>query len=250
MTSPAALGYQQMAQVHAAPWSWSEWDSDERGRERIKGLAELARTAVGRLGTRLDPHLDEGLVVGRSMMMLMQICTEMTAARAHATEQAARATVEGLRAWVKSGPWFEGAWRDRVGPLCSAAGHCGVEVDELIADRLSCDPAQVADRFLEAGLVFGVSPERILPLARVNDSAREQVSAIVGALPECQRTILTFYFRERLSFPEIAELLSLSPEQLQVTYGRAAILIRSRLLAAQAGDLYGDILGGGLRTGA
>ena len=170
---------------------------------------------------------------------------------ASAREQATLATVEGLRAWIKSGPWFEIAWRERIEPLREAAGHCGLDSDELLASATGLEPAQVPTRFAEAGLVFGVSPERMLPLARVSDDARRQVAQVIGDLPEQQRTVLTFYFREHLSFPEIGELLDLGPEQLQAIYGRAAIFVRAGLMATQATGIYSDILSGGLNlTGA
>jgi len=51
----------------------------------------------------------------------------------------------------------------------------------------------------------------------------------VDELPEQQRTLLTLYFREGLGFDEIAELLQMPGRDLQATYGRAAVHIRSAL---------------------
>ncbi len=254
MTENAARGYAEMKQAQTLGWSCGEWDFPEsasRDRGRIGELATQAKLAVGRLGPQLAPHLDESLVIGRAMMLLLQMSDPRTRRSSSAREQATLATVEGLRAWIKSGPWFETAWRERVEPLREAAGHCGLDCDELLARETGLEPAQIAGCFVEAGLAFGVTPERMLPLARISDDARQQVARVIGELPEQQRTVLTFYFREHLSFPEIGELLDLGPEQLQGIYGRAAIFVRAGLMATQASGIYGEILGGGLDlTGA
>lgn len=249
MTRNTARGYAETKQDRTLGWSCGEWDLPESaGRDsgRIGELATQAKLAVGRLGPHLAPHLDESLVIGRAMMLLLQMSDPRTHRSSSAREQATLATVEGLRAWIKSGPWFEVAWRERIEPLREAAGHCGLESDEMLARETDLEPAQILARFVEAGLAFGVTPERMLPLARVSDESRRQVAHVIGELPEQQRTVLTFYFREQLSFPEIGDLLDLGPEQLQGIYGRAAIFVRAGLMATQASGIYSEILGGGL----
>lgn len=237
MTQGPVRSYEQMQQTEPAAWSipgW-EWSPDayrrgiEATRPQIDRLARTARLAVGRLGAQLRPYLDDGLVLGRALMALIEMghaaVTSSPAAEAHALG----VVVEGLRTWIRGGAWFEVAWSRRVKPLCRAATRYGINCPELLADQFGLDQSQLDTAFVEAGLVFGVCPERMLPPGRPRAQQHELLTMVVGELPEQQRTVLTLYFREGLGFGEIAELLDLTGRDLQALYGRAAVHIRSSM---------------------
>ncbi|HUS81421.1 MAG TPA: sigma factor-like helix-turn-helix DNA-binding protein, partial [Armatimonadota bacterium] len=230
---------------HARPAGWLATDPyhSPRSRADMRRLARAARAAVGRLGARLHPHLDEGLVMGRALMALVEMADQPLTAE----DRAVAVAVEALRAWLRAGPWLASAWRERIGPLCAAVGRASS--DEALQAELKLAPAELEERFIEAGLAFGVSPERILPLAQVTPAEQDLVAEAVAELSESQRTVLTLYFRESLGMPEIAELLGIEPERLQALYGRAGVAIRACLLRSQGPKLYGLVLRRGLRRG-
>jgi len=237
-----ARSYEQTRQAEPGAWSIPGWEFAPRparghrpGRPCFERLARMARMAVGRLGARLEPWLDEGLVVGRALMALLELGEPAIDIPPSAEARAVNAVVEGLRNWIRGGGWFEAAWR-RTETLCRVATEVGVECPELLAEELGLDDSRLETAFAEAGLVFGVCPERMLPAARVTPEDQSLVAAVVGELPERQRTVLTLYFREGLGFAEIAELLDLGAGDLQGLYGRAAVHVRSSLCGSQLGE--------------
>ncbi len=188
-------------------------------RELVEKFAHLVRVAMGRLGAQLSPYLDETVLMGRGLITLFEVAEHHQVSSPRFEEVAMRRIVEDLRRSARSTQWFRSAWSERVEPLCASASEA------LLA------PGESGNRFTEAGLVFGVSPERILPVAELNSAQRGQLAAVIDDLPAAQRTLLTAYFQERLSFPEIAELLELPPAHVQALYGRAAVAIRAALTA-------------------
>lgn len=204
------------------------WDQD-LSTEQLGRLAHLARQAVGRIGAQLSPYLDESLVMGRALMALVESRPAALVASRSREGRAVRRVVEDLRAWIRGGAWFQTAWPRRVEPLCRAAARYGINCPELLADHFGLDESQLHNGFVEAGLVFGVCPERLLPSSELTARGHALLTEVVDELPEQQRTLLTLYFREGLGFDEIAELLQMPGRDLQATYGRAAVHIRSAL---------------------
>lgn len=186
-------------------------------RELVERFAHVVRVAMGRLGAQLSPYLDETVLMGRGLITLFEVAEHQQVSSPRFEEVAMRRIVEDLRRLARSTQWFRSAWSERVEPLCADAAEA------LLA------PDGLGPRFTEAGLVFGVSPERMLPVAELNSAQRSQLASVIDDLPAPQRTLLTAYFQDGLSFPEIAELLELPPTQVQALYGRAAVAIRAAL---------------------
>ncbi|MFW6438246.1 MAG: RNA polymerase sigma factor, partial [Armatimonadota bacterium] len=65
----------------------------------------------------------------------------------------------------------------------------------------------------------------------------------ISALPLQQRKLLTLYFADALSFPEIAETLRISPAEAQTAYGRAAASVRAQVFGT--GQSCASAPGGG-----
>jgi len=203
-------------------------------------LTGLVRVALGRLGGRISPWLDEGLLMGQGLMALIELAGGASESEVD-DEDAVGQVVAGMRAWARASSWYHAALPCRIAPLCaSLAARSGrsAEPDHEIALDLGLDEAALVERYTEAGLVFGVSPELLLP-ARAGQAARRDLAGglagAIAGLPIEQRRLLTLYFEDGLSFPEIASLLALSAEGAQESYGRAATLIRARVLKAGPG---------------
>ncbi len=204
-------------------------------------LTGLVRVALGRLGGRISPWLDEGLLMGQGLMALIELAGnagEVEVGDDDAVEvgddDAVGLVVAGMRAWARASSWYHAALPCRIAPLCaSLAARSGRSAapDREIAQDLGLDEAALAERYTEAGLVFGVSPELLLP-EREGVAAAGGLAGAIARLPVEQRRLLTLYFEDGLSFPEIASLLGVGAEGVQESYGRAATLIRARVLAA------------------
>jgi|LSQX01.2.fsa_nt_gb hypothetical protein len=202
------------------------------GCEVISQLSGIARVAVGRLGGQIAPWLDESLLMTHGLITLLEMTGGAGISRSEAAEEdALRRVVDGLRGWIRSGSWYQSAWLCRVGPLCAAVSAGGGD-DAAVARDLGLQRAGLVERFVEAGLVFAVSPELLLP--RRDASLAIPLARSVDALPPRQRRVLTLYFRDGLSFPEMAELLGIAPARAQELYGRAAVAICGSLLAGQS----------------
>lgn len=215
----------------AAAWGGS--DGLAARHELVQRFAHLVKVAVGRIGAVLAPYLDETVLMGRGLITLFEGAEhhQLYSARANAApsfeETAARRILHDLRRSARGTEWFRAAWARRVEPLCAAAAWHGTTADVALARELDLRPDELERRFVEAGLVFGVCPERMIPVARLSPAQRTQLAAVIAGLPTPQGTVLAEYFEHRLSFPEIAELLALPPAHVQALYGHAALAIRA-----------------------
>jgi len=197
--------------------------------ELAAALARMVRVATGRLGCVLAPWLDEGMLVGQGMVTLAA-AVRSTAHLARREDELIRVAVESLRRWARLSSWYEQAWPWRVAPLCAALAARPGASPRALAAELGLTPAGLRERFTEAGLVFGVSPELILPASIRPDGRLAQA---VAELPLEQRSLLVLYFQDELSFPEIAQSLELTPARTQELYGRAAATVRAALAAGE-----------------
>jgi len=197
--------------------------------ELAGALARMVRVATGRLGCVLTPWLDEGMLVGQGMVALAA-AVRGTAHLARREDELIRAAVESLRRWARLSSWYHEAWPRHVAPLCVALAARPGASPRALAAELGLTPAGLGERFTEAGLVFGVSPELILPAAVRPDGRLAQA---VSELPLEQRSLLVLYFQDELSFPEIAQSLELTPARTQELYGRAAAAVRAALAAGE-----------------
>ncbi|MGD9494919.1 MAG: sigma factor-like helix-turn-helix DNA-binding protein [Armatimonadota bacterium] len=189
------------------------------------GAARVVRVALGRLGAVLEPWLDEGMLLGHGMMALVGALRRARPAPGR-EDELVQVVVDSLRRWIRFSSWYRDAWPSRVAPLCAALADEPGASDRELAARLTLRPAGLQGRLVEAGLLFGVSPELILPAC---GSDSEVLARALGALPREQRELLALYFQGGLSFPEIAQSLAIAPERAQQLYGRAAAAVRAAL---------------------
>lgn len=232
------------------------------GREAISGsggveadllhgsLVRIVRIAMGRIGGKLTPWLDEGLLMSQGLVTLLEISGDDRDLRAQEEacgggERTLRRVVSGMRDRARASSWFARAWPCRIAPLCASLAYRGDDGEEAVAGDLGLEPPELAGRYTEAGLVFGVSPELMLPdfaTPRVGSRnggegpGRGVLAQAISMRPVEQRRVLTLYFQEGLSFPEIAELLELPPERAQELYGRAAAAVRARVMLGASGS--------------
>jgi hypothetical protein len=202
---------------------WARIGDDRNPRE----LARLVRVAVGRLGGSISPWLDEGLLIDQGLSTLLELSGDPSAVGQVEISR----VVSGMRTWARASSWYRAALPCRIAPLCaSVAARVDAQPpeDRIIAQDLGIDPGAAPDRYVEAGLVFAVSPELLLP-ALAPDARGAALSDAIATLPIDQRRLLTLYFEDGLSFPEMAHLLDISPERAQQLYGRAATIIRARV---------------------
>ncbi len=201
--------------------------------EQIQQLTGLVRLAIGRLGGRVSPWLDEGLLMGQGLVTLLELTGDGDVTQVPG-KAAVGWVVAGMRGWARASSWFRAAWPCRIAPLCSSLAERASEgaADSRIARDLGLDRERLAERYTEAGLVFGVSPELLLPERAVAEGDRS-LSRAISRLPLEQRRLLTLYFEDGLSFPEMAELLRITPEEAQTIFGRAATCIRAAVFGAR-----------------
>lgn len=204
----------------------------EREYDDLLRLTGLVRVALGRLGGRVSPWLDEGLLIGQGLTALIGVAAgpEQTPL---CDDAAVAAVVGAMRRWARASSWYHAALPCRVAPLCAAraAGCRTAARDDQIARELGIAEDALPERYTEAGLLFGVSPELLLP-ERGSPAGAAGLAGALAGLPVEQRRLLTLYFEDGLSFPEIASLLGVSAERAQESYGRAATLIRGRMIDA------------------
>ncbi|MEA3402295.1 MAG: hypothetical protein U9R79_13750 [Armatimonadota bacterium] len=202
----------------------------------VARLTRVVRVAMGRLGCVLAPYLDEGLLLGQGLLALVEMAEGAPAGGEDIEPAALRLVVEHLRAWARASSWFRIAWPCRVAPLCACIAEHGPDRDGPLAEDLGLPAEALTERFMEAGLLFAVSPELILPQGASAGAA----SAAVSSLSKRQRRLLNAYFQGGLSFPEIAELLGLPGAEAQELYGRAAAIIRAQVsVVRETGGLRG-----------
>ncbi len=213
--------------AEAGAWAPPKLHADcETDRRAVAHVAHLARVAVGRLGCIVSPWLDEGLLLGEALHMLLKLFEARYLPRS-AEDQAIARTVDHLRRYARASSWYRSCWPCRIAPLCASLVERGpVRASEIAAD-LGVPPHKLTERFVEAGLFFAVSPQLMIPAS--GSVTRRIIEQSVGALPATQRRVLALYFRERLSFPEVAELLGRSPRAVQGMYGRAGVITRVRI---------------------
>lgn len=205
----------------------------DREPEQFAHLTGVVRLAVGRLGAEVSPWLDEGLLMSQGLLTLLELEGDLDGQPLPQHLALDRVTC-GMRAWARGSSWYRAAWPCRVAPLCSSLAERGPGdgADRQIARDLGLDRQQLAERYGEAGLVFGVSPELLLPRHALGPGS-DGLSGAVAELPLEQRRLLTLYFEDGLSFPEIAELLEAAPGDVQARYGRAAARIRARVFGTR-----------------
>ena len=217
-----------------------DFGADGGGAALEDSLAQIVSVAMGRIGGQLAPWLDESLLMGQGLATLLELSDVRAGAQRSidgdlSGEIALRHVVSGMRNWARASSWFMRAWPCRIAPLCAALVIGGDDRDELLAGDLGLDSAELAERYTEAGLLFGVSPELMLPGLNAD---HHKLAEAINARAVNQRRVLTLYFQEALSFPEIAELLDLPRSRVQELYGRAAVGIRASMLIGSSG-LFG-----------
>ncbi|MFW5866289.1 MAG: RNA polymerase sigma factor [Armatimonadota bacterium] len=202
-------------------------------REEMLRLTRLVKVAIGRLGGSVSPWLDEGLLMGQGLATLLELTRD--ADESVAADGALLGwVVGGMRSWVRASSWYRASWRCRIAPLCSSLAERppGGAGDSQIAGDLGLDRERLSERYAEAGLLFGVSPELLLP-SQIAASGARRVTDAVSALPLDERKLLALYFEDGLSFPEIAQVLEITPAEAQTTYGRAATSIRAHVFGTR-----------------
>lgn len=225
------------------------WSVGVQGDLLHGSLVRIARIALGRIGAQLAPWLDEGLLMGQGLATLLEMSGNDVESQpledaGGGSERTLRRVVNGMRSRARASSWFAGAWPCRIAPLCASLAYRDDGSEEAVADDLGLKPRELAGRYTEAGLLFGISPELMLPHVRVrlanlpregHPSDCRVLAAAVSGRPVEQRRVLTLYFQEGLSFPEIAELLELPPGRVQELYGRAAVAIRAQVMTGANG---------------
>jgi len=210
--------------------------------EELRRLTGLVRLAIGRLGGSVAPWLDEGLLMGQGLITLLDLAGDADAELQgdHAT---VHRVVSSMRTWARASSWYRAAWPCRVGPLCSSLAERPADDrrDAQVALDLGVEEERLGERYAEAGLLFGVSPELLLPQRAETESGA--LSRAISALPLEQRKLLTLYFEDGLSFPEIAEALRITAIEAQTAYGRAATSIRAAVFGPRQSGACA--LGGG-----
>ncbi len=180
----------------------------------------LERTAA-----RWPEAIDAQWVRSHAMVALSH-----TAARVESPEELPEegvgAICERLRTLLRGTEWYRDAMLKRARPLCEGwrgAVLAGREpTDRTLCTRLRLSEAELIERYVELATVFAVEPAALLP--RGHDVQTGLALALDG-LPQDQKLVISLYFDQQLTLPEIARVLNVLPVRAQELLGRAAAAI-------------------------
>jgi RNA polymerase sigma factor for flagellar operon FliA len=116
------------------------------------------------------------------------------------------------------------------------AGALGVSMDEYHSMLESAAASRVLslDQLMEESerddLLAGDNESGPLELLAA-DEFREELSRVIGTLPERERIVLSLYYDEELNLREIGEVLNVTESRVCQIHGQAVVRIRARLKA-------------------
>lgn len=204
----------------------------------IEEYAHLVKAAVNRVAPCLPAEVDRGLLVGKAIMALIE--TAYSTPPGPLFEQQARANIwQSVVRWLGEQPWLVRRLQEAADRLYTA--YLSVERDlahssdadgnidtEQLARHLQTTHEQLEQWLRELTAYFTAWPRSFLG-ADKHEYSSQQIALAISQLPPTTRLVVTLSHYEELSHEEIAEVLSVTPEQISSIYAKAALSIRALL---------------------
>lgn len=201
----------------------------ERDRRVAAELAEehawLVERLTSRIAVRWPAEIDPDWVRSHAAVALRRAAASVESER-DLPIVGVQAMQERLRTLLGGAEWYREAMIGRVRPLCEAwrgAVIAGREpTDQTLCARLKLSVSELGERFVELAAVFAVEPAALLP---GDAELREGIAMASAGLDAQQQLVLSLYFEQQLTLPEIADVLGVLPVRAQELLGRAAAAI-------------------------
>ena len=110
--------------------------------------------------------------------------------------------------------------REKSGGVQSVKGYILKAFRRTLVDLLTAEQKRVT--LATASIPFQLSPEDLKIYQQEKEGRAEQISMLLQRLPENQREVIYLRFYNRLSYPEIAEIMGMNYQTVR-NYGSKAI---------------------------
>lgn len=204
----------------------------------IEEYAPLVKAAVNRVAPCLPAEVDRGVLVGKAIMALIE--TAYSTPPGPLFEQQARTNIwQSIVKWLGEQPWLVCRLQEAADRLYAAylsvernlshSSDADGSVDtEQLALHLQTTHEQLEEWLREVTAYFTAWPRSFLG-ADKHEYSSQQISLAISQLPPTARLVVTLSHYEELSHEEIAEVLSVTPEQVSSIYAKAGLRIRALL---------------------
>jgi hypothetical protein len=193
----------------------------------------LVERMVERIAARWPEELDEGWVRSHAGIALAHVAARVED-ESDLPAEAVRAIDERLRTLLGGTEWYREAMLARARPLCEAwrgAVLAGRDpTDRTLCARLRLSAEGLLERYVELATVFAVEPAALMPRGR---SLEEGIALAVGGLPTEQMLVASLYIDQKLTIPEMGQVLDVLPVRAQELLGRAAAAIAGEAALAE-----------------
>jgi len=199
----------------------------------------LVDRVMNRLAVWWPNGVDVGLLRAEATLSLRRVSASAERIE-DVPDIAAAVMARRVRRVLTAGTWFHEAVAARARPLCEAWRGALVArrepTDRTLARRLWIGEAQLAERFLEFGVLLCVDAGALLPAGL---DLCCSVAETVATLAPNQRLATALYFHEELTLPEIGRVMDVPAERVQELLGRAGTAVAAEAtLAAWPGRRF------------
>lgn len=114
--------------------------------------------------------------------------------------------------------------------------------DEEIQALLGGPVAELRQDLEQLASLLAILPQTVLALAK-NDyagPAERRLAEAISNLPQTEQLVVAMYYFDDMDFPEIAEALEISEQEVQGAFGQATVLLRIELGGQSPGDREGE----------
>jgi len=218
-------------------WQRYRVTGDAPSRDRLLlNYAPLVKYVAGRLGTGVPAHLDDAALVSYGLSGLMGAIEAFDPARDATFESYAISLIRGsIIDELRSLDWVPRSVRSRAQEIERAM----VTLDE----RLERPPTD-GELAAEVGIAVDELEEVLAAISRSSVTALDQLRApfperegwkavadAIGGLPEREKLLISLYYYEELTLPEIADVLRLSTARVAQLHAKAVLRLNAALRA-------------------
>jgi len=203
--------------------------------EQLEKHLPLVRTTLKQLGHQLPPDIELETLLGKALLALVEAAEDRPVDSVGFNEYARLCIWRALTDYLlQSRCFLPVAWASlqRLSAATDEALRASVATKEGELEVLLSQPGAELRKALEQiASLRTILPQSILALAG-DDYAGPLKRRLAGAiceLPQREQLMVAMYYFEDRSFPEIAEILGISEQELHWAFSRATVLLRINL---------------------